>query len=159
MGLYRVSRNLEASIIEFLRDELYGSWSNVKCEKTFSRVYDIDLPVILVRCGTTVHPRAQIGDNATMRTATILIDIFAENDGQRLDLKDWLIETIKNGCPYYEYEIVNGEIDDQTLNGKIQVREISDTPIDFDVPKNNLEPHDRYRHLISIECSLGKVEA
>lgn len=158
MGLYRVSRNLEASIIEFLRDELTVSWSNVTCEKTFSRVYDIDLPVLLVRCGTTVHSRAQVGDNSTVRTATMLLDIFAENDGQRLDLKDWLIETIKNGCPYYEYEITNGEIDNKVLNGKIQVREISDDPIDFDVSKDDLEPHDRYRHLITIEVTLGKVE-
>jgi hypothetical protein len=159
MGTYRISRNLEASIIEFIRDELTGSWSDVNVEKTFSRVYEIDLPVILVRCGTATHEKAEIGENSTRRTSSILIDIFADHDGQRLDLKDWLISVVKDGFPYYEYEIVNGQIDSKTQTGKIRVQEITDNPIDFDTPKDNLEPHDRYRHLITLEVTLGQVEA
>jgi len=158
MGQYRISRDIEASIIDYIRNQLVGNWSNVACEKTFSRIYNGDLPAICVRCGTTVHDRAEIGESSTIRTANILIDIFATDDGQRLDLKDFLIRKLKMGMPYYEYTISGGAVTDKTQNGRIRIMDISDEPIDFDVPKDDLEVYDRYRHLLSLSVSLGRIE-
>ena len=158
MGIYRISRNLEASIIEYLKDQLTESWSNVSVEKSFSRVYTLDLPIICVRCGTTDHDRVEIGGKSTVRTPSILIDIFTTSDGQRLDLKDFLIEKLKGGIPYYDYTIMNGEIDSKTENGRIRILDIDDVPIDFDVDKEKLEVHDRFRHLLTLIISLGRVE-
>jgi len=158
MGVYRISRNIEASIIQYLESELIGSWSDVNIEKTFSRVYNIDLPVICIRCGITSHDPAEIGGNSTVRTPSVLIDIFAKSDGQRLDLKDFLIEKLKSGCTYYDYTITNGQITSKVANGRIRITNIDDTPIDFDIEKSKLDVHDRYRHLLTLTCSLGRIE-
>jgi hypothetical protein len=38
------------------------------------------------------------------------------------------------------------------------VLNIKENPVDFDTDKNKLEVHDRYRHLITLEVTTGKVE-
>jgi len=156
---YRVSRNLEASIIDFLQDNFDDDWTGINVEKTYSKIYDLSLPSICIRCGVTDHEKIELGDNNTVRTPQILIDIFAENDGQRLDLKDYIVEKIKNGCPYYEYTIANGQVQSKIENGRIRVMTIDDSPINFDGDRNALDPHDRYRHLLTFTVSTGKVEA
>ena len=123
---YRYSRNIEASIIDYLKAQLAIDWSGVGCEKTFARIYDISLPSVCVRCETTVHNPAQVGDNSTWRNPLILIDIFCTSDGQRLDLKDYIIEKIKAGCPYYDYVIANGTVQSKTQNGRIRVLNIEE---------------------------------
>lgn len=158
MGEYRITRDVEASIIDFLKPLFLADWSSEQVEKTFKRAYELPLPSIVIRVGDTEHDRAEVGDNATIRTAQVLIDIFAENDGQRLDIKDWLISAIKNGCPYYEYTITNGAVSNKTQNGRIRVLTIEDVPVNFNIQKNDLEVHDKYRHLITLGISIGRIE-
>ena len=47
----------------------------------------------------------------------------------------------------------------KTEAGRISVGDIDDTPINFDIDKDKLDVRDRFRHLISLSISLGKVEA
>jgi len=155
---YRPTRNCEASIIEFLRDELTASWTNIHIEKTFTKIYGLSLPAICVRCGTTSYDPVEIGGNSLKREPQILIDIFASSDGQRLDLKDFVIDVIKNGCIYYNYEIESGAIKSKVASGRIRVLNIEDTPINFEEDRNSLDIHDRYRNLITLTISTGKVE-
>ncbi len=156
---YRISRNLEASIIDYLSTEISGQWSNVHVEKSFARIYAIDLPSILVRVGTTVHEKVELGEDSTVRTPQMLIDIFATSDGQRLDIKDFLIDKLKAGMPYYDYTITNGAVSGKVENGRIRVLNIEDTPIDFDADKDTTDVHDRFRHLLTLSISLGRVES
>jgi len=159
---YRISRNLEASIIQYLQTKLEeDGWNGVNVEKTFKRVYstEVTVPIICVRLGNTDHEFVEIGTNSTMRNPLILVDIFASSDGQRLDLKDYLISILKHGCIYYEYVINgNGEIESKIANGKIKILGIDDTIVDLNIDKDALDPKDRYRHLISLNISLDKVE-
>ena len=156
---YRISRNLEATIIQFIEQALIdGSWSGINVEKAFARIYTLETPAICVRVSDTTHDKAELGTEATVRTPLVLIDIFAHDDGQRLDLKDFLISKLKKGMPYYEYEITNGTISGKTQNGRIRVLTISDTLVNLNVDKSSLDPHDRYRHLLSLSLSLGKLE-
>lgn len=156
---YRISRNLEASIIEYIERKLADNdWTGINVEKTFTRVYDQDPPTICVRVGATEHNSVEIGSDSTWRNPLILIDIFGSDDGNRLDLKDFLVEYLKGGCTYYEYTISNGATVNKNPSGKIQVTKISDTPINLDIEKDKLTIHDRFRHLISLSVRLGKVE-
>jgi len=156
---YRTSRNLEASVIQYIEDQLAGDWTNVAVEKTFANVNSSNLPAICVRVGVTDHTKAEIGETSTYRTTNVLLDIFATSDGIRLDLKDYLIEKLKSGLPYYEYTIINGQIQSKTQNGRINVLNIDDVPVDFDVDKNELSVEDRFRHLITLSVSLGRIES
>lgn len=158
MGVYRPSRNIEASIIQYIEAELVGDWSNVSVEKSFARIYEIELDSICVRCGVTAHEKAEIGADSTTRTPQVLIDIFAHEDGIRLDLKDWLIEKLKGGMPYYIYTIVGGEIQSKVQDGRITVLSIDDIPVNFDADRDTLDVHDRHRHALTLGISLGKIE-
>lgn len=156
---YRESRNIEASVIDYLTTELEASWTNIRVEKTFARIYDIDLPAVCIRVGDTVHTKAEIGADSTVRTVQVLIDIFASSDGQRLDIKDFIIEKLRSGCIYYDYIIVDGAIQSKTANGRIRAMDIDDSGVNFDTDKDRLDPHDRYRTLITLSMSLGRIEA
>jgi len=161
---YRRSRNIEASIIQYLQTEFDNDWNGITVEKTFSRVYEIPMneknktACVCVRLGVTAHDPVEIGSNSTKREPQILIDVFASSDGQRLDLKDYIVEKIKNGLVYYEYVIENGQVKTKTQNGRITVLTMEDAPIDFDTEKNLLEVHDRYRHLLTLTISINQVE-
>jgi hypothetical protein len=155
---YRPSRNIEASIIDYLKPLFLTDWGTDRVEKTFAKIYDIELPSICVRLSDTAHTEIEIGNTATTRTPLILIDIFTTSDGQRLDIKDWLISKLKNGLPYYNYTIVDGIVDTKVQDGRIRIISISDTGIDLNIDKDKLELHDRFRHLLTLSVSLSKVE-
>ena len=158
MGVYRQSRAYEASIVDHLTTQLQTSWSNVTVKNYFPDIDRSDLPIICVVAGRTQHSRVEIGSSSTRRDVQIFIHIFAENDGQRLDLKDYLISVLKDGCTYYDYIIANGQVSSKTENGNIVVTSISDNPIDLLTEKSELEETDRYRHLIELTVRTGKVE-
>ena len=160
MGVYRISRNLEASLIDYIKEELISaSWNNVSTEKSFAKIYDISLPSICVRLSDTTHDHAEVGTDATIRTPLIILDIFAKDDGGRLDIKDFLVSILKSGCPYYEYTITNGAIQSKVQNGNIRVINITDTVVNLGIDKADLDVHDRYRHNLALSVSLGRVEA
>jgi len=157
---YRETRNILASIVDALKTNFAADWSSVSCEKSFARIYEISLPAVCVRIGTTGHPKAEIGSNSTIRKPQLLIDVFAEHsDGQKEDLCDYIVSKIKDGFLYYNYVITDGAVESKTLYGKISVKSIEVTPINFDDDKNELDVHDRYRALITCEISTGKYES
>lgn len=158
MGLYRISRNIEASFIDFLKPLLQTDWGFNRVEKTFARIYTIEVPSVCIRVGDTIHSKVEIGEDATIRDVHVLIDIFATDDGLKLDMKDYIIEKIKNGLDYYEYEKENGEIKTKTQNGRIRVLTIEEILVNFGTDKNDLDVHDRFRHLIDLTISLGRIE-
>ena len=45
--------------------------------------------------------RREIGSQALYQKFTFTVDIFANSDGQRLDLDDFIINTIIGGCDYF----------------------------------------------------------
>lgn len=159
MGLYRISRNLEASFIDYLKPLLLDDWGFDRVEKTFAKIYSIELPSVCIRVGDTIHTKVEIGDDVTIRDVHVLIDIFASSDGQRLDIKDYIIEKIKGGIPYYDYEVENGQIKTKIENGRIRVLIMDETLVNFGTEKQTLDVHDRFRHLIDLTISLGRVEA
>ena len=94
---YRQTRNQEASIIDALKVNFAADWSSVNVEMTFARVYEISLPTLCVRLGNVSHSSVEIGTESTKRSSQLLIDIFADNDGQLRDLVDYTVDKIKSG--------------------------------------------------------------
>ena len=159
MGNYRQSRSIEASTIERIQTILAdNNYTGVSVEKSFARVYSIDLPVICVRVGLTVHSGIELGSVTTRRKPLILIDLFCTSDGQRLDLSNLLVSELKQGFDYVEYVIVDGEVSTRTTNGCLIVESIDDVPVELGIDKSQLDVHDRYRHLITIHASKSSLE-
>ena len=83
---------------------------------------------------------------------------IATNDGQRLDLVDFILDELKSGFPYYQYETGPNTIDSKIQDGRCTIKNMDDRPVNFNTDKSSLELPDRYRHLISLTISTGKIE-
>ena len=147
---YRTSRNIEASIIDYLKTHFDSDWQNVSVEQTFSKIYDISLPSICININTTSYRKAELGGDSLIREVQVLINIFCTSDGQKEDFCDYIVDKIKGGCPYYKYVIAGGAVDSKTADGRIRFTGIEVTPIDLDTDKSRLDVHDRYRALITL---------
>ena len=158
---YRTSRNLTASIVDFITAQLItDEWQGITVIKGNSKVYDTVPPVITVRLSDTDHLPIQIGDNSTTRETLLFLDIYGSNNGIGLveDIKEWLVSIIKNGIIYYEYVITNGVVFSKTNIGKISFLNIKDSPINFDTPKNELDVRDRWRWLVTATIETRIIE-
>ena len=156
---YRPTRNIEASLVDFLSVNFSVDFSGVSVEKVFSRVYDTALPVVCVLINTTIHDKAEIGSDSTTRKVTAFLHLFCTSDGQREDFADYIVNKIKGGFIYYDYVINNGSIQSKTANGRIRVLSVETSKIDFDTNPSELDVYDRYRGLVELTLSLGRVES
>jgi len=163
MYSYRESRNLEKSLIDWLQDILLKrDWKNVRVEKVFKDVYktkdnegNVKLPAILVNVISTETRNLQIGSSKHHNDYTIYFRIFGDNDGQRLDLTDFLLEELEEDIDYYQFTISQGEIVNKNAVGKIAVLRITRNEKEF-VNTEAVEKEDRYRQLLAIQVYIAK---
>jgi len=157
MSIYRENRNLEASLIDYFRTALTtDGWNNVNLEKVFARVSEKNLPIILINAGnTTEHVRKEIGSKTWLNYYSVYIRIFANDDGQREDLTNWMTEKLEDDIDYYEYTITNN-VANKTLKGKIAILKIIRNERDF-VNTEITEKVDRYRQLITFQCLIAEA--
>ncbi len=167
MATYRPTRAIEASVIDFLQQAFAAAdgWKNITVEKTFKNVYanstfeqNKGKPVICVRVLTSKVPRIELGTNAYWRTALVNIDIFATSDGQREDLKDFIIDKIIKGVPFYRYLIKGDEILSKIQIGRLRIVIDGDAPVNFNTDKSHLDVIDRYRHSLSLSATMSQIE-
>jgi hypothetical protein len=153
---YRISRNIEASIIDYITAQLVvDAWTGIYVEKVFTEIYAGHYPAILINMPERPERRREIGSDSLMNNANVEIRIFAENDGQRLDLSDWILPKLISGINYYTYIIAaNGTVSSKTLAGKINILNITANRKE-NINVENLSNEDRYRHLISLSCRVG----
>jgi hypothetical protein len=152
---YRISRNVEASIIDYITAELTtDGWIGVRVEKAFAEVYRSNLPCLCINVSTRPDKRREIGTNSLSKFVNIEIRIFATSDGQRLDLADWLLEKVMPGIAYYSYTITDGMVSEKTLTGRINILEIVANRKEL-VNLEGLSKEDRYRHLLSLRCRVA----
>lgn len=154
----RPSRNIEHSIYYFLSNNLSSDWNNVSIVKGFQKAYESTLPVVALRLGDSNYNPVEIGNNNYRREVSYYIDVFGNSDAQSEDLKDYLIDLLKDGCIYYEHTIVGGAVTERVDSGRIRISEIRDTHIKIDTDKNGQDVHDRHRIQIRMMISIGKVE-
>ena len=152
---YRISRNCEASLIDYLTQKLIDDgWSGIRVEKSFAQVYGGTLPCICVNVLEIRPEKLEIGSKTNLKYFIINIRIFAKSDGQRLDLADWMLDLLEDDINYYIYTITNGEVFSKILTGRIVItrwlddtKELTNTEV--------LEHEDRYRHLLSFEAIIA----
>lgn len=152
---YRLSRSVERSIIDYLAEELeHDGWSGIFVEKAFSQIYKGKFPAILVNVSSRPDKRREIGSHFLMKFINVEIRLFCEDDGQRLDLCDWLLEKAISGIPYYEFTITNGQISSKILKGRIVILEITSNRKEL-VNLGELAIEDKFRHLLSFTTRVS----
>ena len=155
MATYRLERNTESSMIDKITSDLVtDGWTGIYVDKIFAEIYNGHFPSILINVSERPDRRLQIGSDVLSNYINIEIRIFAENDGQRLDLSSWLLEKMMSGVAYYTYTITNGVVSAKVLAGRISVLELT---INRKELKNtdNLAKEDRYRHLLNFRCRVA----
>jgi len=155
MTIYRLYRNIEKSIIDFLIEELEeDGWEGVRVEKSFAKAHDGTLPAICVNLEEPDISRIEIGSNQYEEISTVSIRLFCKDDGFRLDLSSWLLEKIMPGINYYEYTITSGKISGKVLSGKISIQKIISSRKEL---KNTegLDEKDKFRHLFQFTCKVN----
>ena len=152
---YRLYRNIEKSLIDYLIEELdKDGWNGFRVEKSFSHAHDGTLPAICVNVEEPDVKRIEIGSNLYEEIITVSIRLFCDDDGQRLDLSSWLLEKIMPGIEYYEYNISSGKINEKTLIGRISVQQITTSRKEL---KNTegLDKADKARHLFQFTMKVN----
>lgn len=157
--MYRISRNLEASLVDFITEQLIeDGWQGVRVEKTFANVYNGNFPCVLVNVVNVLSIRKEIGNYETIKKFLVSFRIFTEEDGQRLDLSDWLLEQLEPGVNYYSYTTrLSGKkkvVDSKTLAGRIDIRRFVENKKELENIQN-LAKEDKHRHLITVEMEVS----
>jgi len=155
MAQYRLSRNCESSIIDFITTQLTSDgWSGIRITKAFAEVYEGKLPCICILSPDRLIVRREIGSNSLTNEISIEIRIFATNDGLRLDLSDYLVEKILPGLIYYEYIITNGIVSAKVSKGRISIVGIPESRKEF-INAEGLVDQDKFRHIITLNCRVA----
>jgi hypothetical protein len=158
MGQYRLSRNVEASIIEHLRTALFDDgWEGIGCEKSMKQE-QMTPPLIMINVVEMDTQKREIGSGFYLKYPTVVVRIFATSDGQREDLADWVLEKFEDNISYYQYGIFDGKIASKELAGNIVIRKILRNEKELaNTEPSNLEKEDRYRHIISFSIFVGEL--
>lgn len=152
---YRLSRSVERSIIDFLTEELENDeWNGIYVEKVFSQIYKGKFPAILVNVSSRPDKRRELGTSSLMKFINVELRIFAEDDGQRLDLADYILEKVMPGIPYYKFTVTSGQISEKTLKGRIVILEITANRKEL-INLENLSKEDKFRHLFGLRCRVA----
>lgn len=155
MGAYRISRNIEASLVDKITADLAtDAWSGIRVIKVFSEAYQGTLPCIVVSLDDVSPEKIEIGNKLHRQVFTVNIRIFALSDGQRNDLKDWLFSKLEDDITYYQYIITSGVVSSKVASGKLVIlnwnnnrKELSNT--------TDLIAADRYRQILSFNCYVA----
>jgi hypothetical protein len=170
VGNYRESRNIIQSCIEKIRTILLeNNFTNVTVAKSFKQIYDAQFDpqlktvLICVRIGITIYDSVEVGSYASQRKPLLLLDLFCSEGGQLEDLKDLLVSNLKYGFDYKEYSTSGGVTSDavfagKATNGRIRVNNITETEVNLGDDKADLNIRDRYRSLITLNCTKNSIE-
>jgi hypothetical protein len=152
---YRQSRNIEASLIDWLSAALISAGlTGIRTEKAFAEAYKGELPCIVINVASVDPTRLEVGSKTNLKYYEVSFRVFATSDGSRLDLADFITDLLEDDINYYAYTITNGVVSAKVLSGKIitlnflrNEKELTNT--------TNLELQDRYRHIITIRVYVA----
>ena len=157
--VYKKSRNVAASIYYHIKQELIEdgltSWTILK---GFKRAYTTQMPVIAIRNGTDIYNSAEIGSTRVVKNHTIFIDIFARDETEKFDVKDWLFDVVRDGCDFYEHTAETDGVIEKIVNGKLIVLNVREQEIKTGDEKSVYAEHDKHRYLLILTVTTGEVE-
>jgi hypothetical protein len=153
---YRISRNIEASVVDKIAADIAIDWStfNIRTTKVFPEVYGGTLPCILVNALEVRPEKLEIGSKTNLKYFTVNIRIFTTSDGMRLDLSDYFTDKFEDDINYYVYTITNGVVSAKVLTGRIVITRWLENRKEL-VNIENLELEDKFRHILSFECIVA----
>ncbi len=148
---FREARCIELSMVEYLTTQINANWSNINVVKAFTNAYKTTLPVVSIRLLRTDSSRREVGATTLLNDYVIIVDIFAKSDGQRIDLSDFILDKLKDGCIYYDFSQTSGNPETLTkvANGRIHIKRfIENNKIDFGT--EGVDVYDQFRQVLMV---------
>ena len=156
MAKYRETRNLQSSIIDYLKDKSDDDWKSIPVEM-YLTFKDVKIPSITVAVTDTDIHKREIGSGKNLKFPVVTIRIFSNSEGLRMDLANWIESELEHNIPYYKYQIEDGRIVAKELSGNIAIygkikseKELANSDPEI------LAVEDRYRHRIEFSVFVGK---
>jgi hypothetical protein len=111
------------------------------------------LPCISLYADSQTNEKIFIGSNQTDDRRLIIIDIFAENEGERQDVADWLVSKITNGWVYYTYTVnINTPLNPTKIaSGNVNIDFVTNTRVNLG---QNVALFDQHHHRISVNALI-----
>jgi hypothetical protein len=150
---YREKRSIEASLVDQITELVAEDWEGTRVEKDFAEAYKGTLPCIVIGVLEKQSIKKEVGSKTHIKYYIVNFRIFATNDGNRLDMSDWLFDQIEDDFNYYTYDDPK-EKKEGTLAGRIVVDNILDDRKEL-ANTENLVQADKYRHLIQVKCHIS----
>lgn len=147
-------RNLENSLKDFLDGKV--SNEDIDCSIRVGRKEDNkwSIPCITLYVESQTSTRLEIGSNKRDNLHLMILDIYATNEGERLDLADWLSAAINDGFRYYSYtqNESNPESPTKVAGGLVGVEFVTNARVSLG---QNIDETDKYRHRITINVWIA----
>ena len=155
---WRTYRNIEASLYDFLTSQatadslvdVHGDSVNFRVGRKNDN--DWTLPTISFYFESETRERLEIGSNNRIDLQLIIIDIFAENEVDRLEFAKWVVDTINNGWTYYVYTGQSSGTPTKVASGLVNVNFLTNTRVALGENVSNFDAH---RHRISIQTWIS----
>ena len=150
MPSFRTARNIELSTVAYIQTQINASWTGVTTVKSFTNAYKTSLPVVCVRLFDEESFRKEIGSTTFRHQYSIIIDIFATSDGQRIDLADFILSSLEDVWTYNEYSHnpANPEVLTTAATSKIRLLRLeTNNKVDFG---EEVDSYDRFRQNIVV---------
>lgn len=155
--------NIEQSLFDFLKSAIQtgniqvlddngtAKDVNVRVGNKFDKEWS--LPTIQIfHDSNPSAPRESVGSERRDTRYLIIIDIRANNETNRLNIADWVTDTINDGFPFYEYTM-NGNSPTKILKGECPFDFVTNTKVNLGLDADLI---DKYRHRISISCWISR---
>ena len=136
---------MELSTLYALRTAIDATWSNVTTVVGFTNAYKAALPVVSVELLDVDNRRKEVGNTTVWSEYTIVINIFASSDPQRLDLSQFILDTLASGWVYNTYAKATATTITGTAAGRAFIlRYLIDRKVTLgmDVDKYDLHRHE-----------------
>jgi len=155
---FRPSRNVELSTLEYLETNLATDWSDVTLIKAFKKAYakNINVPIVCVMLNSIDSVRYELGATTLENRYLVSVDIFAKSDAQRLDLADYILDIVREGWDYKEYQHVSGD-NRQIIGTPASKITVTDFITNSKIELGEGDVKDRYRHTITFTVRRGKL--
>lgn len=150
-------RNVELSAIYFFDTQIQANWTGVSVVVGFPNLNAASqLPVVSVRVPSVNSDFLEIGSRTMEDVYTIIIDVFAKTQAQRMDLTQFLEDKIVQDFTYYTHSRTSGQSDSQitrvaagrvTFTGFVQNQQL-----DFG---EDADKFDQARQVIAFNCRVA----
>lgn len=152
MGLeWGVQTNLEKSLNDFLSAQASTDSVSVNIDVGENFKDTWELPHIQMYLDSKQLPRAELGSNKREKSYLIILDVRGRNNPERMNLADWIEESINDGFIYYTYvsDPADRDVPIKTDAGYVSFDYISSQKVNLG---ENVNIYDKWRYRISIRA-------